>query len=104
MLSRKQSQLLSRSIDLASTSDMAQKHSSALLMGGKVVAMGVNNNRNCYKTGTLSSTPNAVFFKVLYFTRATGKRAINAAQELSMSFEFLMENWPVVVPVIIVLI
>lgn len=54
MLSRKQSQLLRKLQDLALTSDMGQKHSSAVVMGRKVVAMGVNNDRNCYKTGTLS--------------------------------------------------
>jgi tRNA(Arg) A34 adenosine deaminase TadA len=54
MLSQKQSKLVRSLQQLATTSTLAQQHSCAVVMGGKVMAVGVNNERNCIKDGTLS--------------------------------------------------
>jgi hypothetical protein len=45
-ISNRRQRLLSILKDLASTSELNMKHSAAVLSGGKILSMGVNNQNN----------------------------------------------------------
>jgi len=54
MLSQKHSKIIRYLGDLATTSTLSLKHSCAVMIGGKIMAVGVNSHKSCLKDGTLS--------------------------------------------------
>jgi alpha-tubulin suppressor-like RCC1 family protein len=69
-ISNKQNNLIARLMSLAETSALGHKHSAALVSGGKVIAVGVNNVKNCWRLGTLSEhAERAVCRTALYASR-----------------------------------